>query len=103
MHARPILAIALGLSLLGAIAGCNDKLTSENYAKIENGMSLSQVQKFLGKGERLEVGGMSISGAGVAGGSAQSSQTSYNWRKGNKEIVVTFENGKVVSHNAKGL
>lgn len=98
MSIRRTIPAVLAACLLTGLVACEDKLTRENYEKITVGMSQSEVFKILGKGQKEEPSGMNISGAGIASGSAQTNQTTYTWRKGNVEIGVTFENGKVVSH-----
>ena len=78
-----------GLMLI-SVAGCASKVTQENYDKIENGMTLAQVQAILGKGE-LQTG---ASGAiGGLGGSAKM----YKWVDGDKTITITFVNDKVTT------
>lgn len=95
MKSRPVLTL-LAASLTLALVACEDKVTQENFDKITLGMTEGQVQGILGKGERLDVGGMSISGAGIAGGASPNSQTTYEWKSKNTMISVTFDGGKVV-------
>lgn len=50
----------LGLVVAGlCLAGCENKLTRENYDKIEVGMSVDQVVAILGPGEKMTQGGAS--------------------------------------------
>lgn len=87
-----------------ALAGCEDTVTEENYSKLTPGMSLSQVEKILGgAGERVEQGGMSISAAGLAGGSGANSQVTYSWKSGSREITATFQGDKLVNTGKAGL
>ena len=97
MYKRTVLCGLLlsGLLVMG-LAGCASKVTSENYDKIENDMTLAEVEGILGKGE-LQVGG---SGAlGDLGGSAKV----YKWTDGEKVITITFVNDKVKTRLQKGL
>ena len=48
MRRRLILSITLTALALLLLAGC-DRVTRENYAKIENGMTMEQVVKILGE------------------------------------------------------
>ncbi|GJQ30125.1 MAG: hypothetical protein HBSAPP03_20090 [Phycisphaerae bacterium] len=93
---RPAMLPLLAGCLLVGLVACDDKLSQENFDKITIGMTEGQVQGILGKGERLDVGGMSISGAGVASGAARNSQVTYEWKKKNTMISITFADGKVV-------
>jgi hypothetical protein len=86
-----------------ALCGCEDKITAENLALITPGMTMDQVVTILGEGERQELQGMSISAAGLAGGAASNSQTTYVWKGKGKEISVTFKDGKVVTTGRSGL
>lgn len=97
MSIRRAASAVLAALVLTTLVACEDKVTQENYDKITMGMSQAEVFKILGKGNREEPTGMNISGAGIAGGSNQTSQTTYTWRSGNTEIGITFENGKVVN------
>ncbi|CAG0966253.1 hypothetical protein PHYC_01000 [Phycisphaerales bacterium] len=97
MSIRRAASAVLASILLTTLVACEDKINQENYDKVTIGMSQAEVFKILGKGQREEPTGMNISGAGIASGSNQTSQTTYTWRKGNTEIGITFENGKVVN------
>lgn len=92
---KAVLALFAGCLLTGLVA-CDDKVSQENFDKITDGMTEGQVQGILGKGERLDVGGMSISGAGIASGAARNSQTTYEWKSGKTIISVTFQDGKMI-------
>ncbi|MDX2131108.1 MAG: hypothetical protein SFY69_03530 [Planctomycetota bacterium] len=98
--ARPVYAAVAALCLV-VLVSCDDKATPENYEKVTIGMTMGQVQGILGKGEVQDVGGMSISGAGVAGGSSQNSQVTWTWKNGNTEMSVTFDKGKVVNKSMR--
>jgi hypothetical protein len=100
---RVVLVLVAALMLL-PLAGCEDKITSENYDQIKTGMAVHDVEILLGgKGEMVERGGMSISGGGISTGSGQASQQLYEWHKGNKTISITAVDGKVVDKGKLGL
>ncbi|NLX21354.1 MAG: outer membrane protein assembly factor BamE [Phycisphaerae bacterium] len=81
-------ALLLGL-------GCS-KVTSDNYDKIETGMTVTQVEQILGKGAE-ETGGA------VAIGNLSGSAKTVTWVSGEKTITVTFANDKVVMKAKKGF
>ena len=92
------LTIALAAVVL-ALAGCEAKLNDDNVAKVTVGMSLSEVERLLGKGERDETGGVSISSGGVMGGSnaANSARQTYMWKEGDRQVVIEFKDMKVLA------
>ncbi len=96
MHkCRKIIGVALLALLFVGISGCG-KVTKSNYDKIENGMTVSQVEKILGKGtEKVDVGGA----IGKLSGSAKL----LTWGDEKKSITVTFANDKVVAKTQQGL
>lgn len=75
-------AAAVALALL--LAACS-KITQENYARIQDGMTEQQVIELLGPAS--ESGGMSV--LGVSGGSSK-------WVAKDAAITIQFVNGKVV-------
>ncbi len=96
---RAVLALA-AVGLLVFSAGCSN-LTRKNYDKIETGMSLSQVEKILGKNE---------TGGPVAGVTSMPEATEVMvWEekaKGKapaKSISVGLKDGRVVGKTAAGL
>lgn len=100
------LAVALCASSFLLCSGCEEKISDANFNAINTGMTLSEVEKILGgKGERQEISGVSISGAGIAGSSRGSGdQFTYVWKNnGNKEISVTTQGGKVISKGKAGF
>lgn len=92
---RILATAALTLGLLVSV-GCENKINDTNFAKIKPGMDITAVNAILGPGEKQENSGMSISGAGVAGGAAQNSQDTYVWHSKNMDITVICAGGKVV-------
>jgi len=98
-----VVGSAVAFTCVATLPGCEEKITQESYVQITPGMTLGQVEAMLGgKGERQEVTGMSVSGAGIAGGSS-STQEIYVWKKNRKEISVTMGGGKVVSVSKAGF
>ena len=81
--------------LLPTVAGCR-KVTKGNYDKIENGMSLAEVEKILGPGAEQ---------AGAAGtfGEIAGAGKVMSWEDGEQTITVTFVNDKVTAKSSKGL
>ncbi len=75
--------------------GCN-KVTSENYEKIRNGMTSAQVERILGKGVEQSGGGLAIGGLSASG-------KVVTWGDEERSITVTFANDKVVMKAQKGL
>lgn len=82
-------------AIVCTLPGCTNKVTLENYEKVQVGMTQGQVEGILGKGEVGTSVGMSISGAGVAGSSGGSVAV-YTWKNKNLEISVTYKDGKVL-------
>jgi hypothetical protein len=71
------------LALAFALAGCS-KVTAENFARIQDGMSERDVQAILGAPSESA----SVTVLGLSG-------TSAKWRDGNATITIQFANGKV--------
>jgi hypothetical protein len=80
-----VLAVAV-LFALGLLACGASRITSENFVKIQTGMTQAEVQAILGKPTES-------SGFDVAGFSGATS----TWRGGGVTITVQFVNGKVVA------
>src|SRR5262249_40189314 len=78
------------------VTGCTkSKVTKVNYDKIENGMTLDEVERILGSGT-LTAGDPSliVAKAGVDLGSGRPTTIEYTWDDGKKSIVVGFREGK---------
>lgn len=89
----------------GAVmTGCEeDRVNAESFDAITIGMTIGQVEGIMGKaGEKQEVTGTSISGAGLAG-AARSTQEIYVWKSGLNEISVTVVADKIVSKSKAGF
>ena len=96
MSKHMVLCGLLAASLLMlVVAGCGQstEVSKSSFEKIEIGMTLSQVQGILGKGE-VQVG--------TAGGLLSSAEV-YTWTQGEKNIAITFVNGKVKTKMQSGL
>lgn len=97
---RACIAIACVLVL----AGCESKVTQENYDKITVGMSLAQVEEILGSGEPQDSSGTSIESSGLtSGANVNPDAKTYVWQSEGKQIIVNFMKDKVVSKNKRGL
>jgi hypothetical protein len=90
------LSIALIITIF--FMSCSGKINKENYEKISNGMSVSQVESILGKGESMASSSVDL---GAYGGSH--STEVITWQKGTNVISVTFSNGKVMAKAQGGL
>lgn len=99
MSKHMVLCGLLAASLLMlVVAGCGQStdVSKEAYDKVENGMTMAQVEDILGKGE-LATG--ASGGLGDMTGSAKI----YTWTQGDKKITVTFVNEKVQTKMQSGL
>jgi hypothetical protein len=87
------------------LVGCESGLTQENYAKIQKGMTLVEVQKILGSSgeEDSAPTGMTISGGGIGGSSKESTDRIYVWKEDGVTVTVTIADGKVVDFRQTGL
>ena len=91
MNKRIVLCgLLLSGLMLMSVTGCASKVTQENYDKIENGMTLAQVQAILGKGELQ-------TGASSAIGCIFLLSRPVKWVDGDKTITITFVNDKVTT------
>ncbi|NBO92198.1 MAG: hypothetical protein EBV06_07765 [Planctomycetia bacterium] len=98
------LAVVFVLCLL--LTGCKSKVTKANYEKVQNGMTLDDVVKLLGKGEKETGDGSNVAGQfGVAlpstpvvgGGDV------YVWESDKSTVRITFRQGKVIHKMATGF
>lgn len=80
------------------LASCSGKLNKDNYDKISNDMSVSQVESILGKGESQASSNVDL---GEYGGNISSEV--MTWQSGTKVISITFSNGKVMAKAQNGL
>jgi len=102
------------LSLLAVILACclmipacgKSKLTKENFDKINNGMTLQEVEAVLGKGSKDEGDGSNVAaqvGVAIEAPSASKAIETYVWESGKKKITVYVTTGKVSGKRAEGL
>ena len=92
------LMVATVAMLAGAVLlGCSGdgKVSKDNFDKIQIGMTMEEVQDILGEGEK--------GSAGFEFGDAEMSGAVYTWAEGDKRIVVTFKDGKVIQKMQTGL
>jgi len=93
MSSRGILTALAVLGLLVCMAGCNN-LTRKNFDKIHDGMTLSQVEKILGKEE---------SGGPASTMPEATEVLTWQDKKAPRSIAVGFKDGRVVGKSATGL
>lgn len=89
-----LFVVALSLLLIS----CIGKLNKDNYDKISNGMSVSQVESILGKGKSQASSSVNL---GEYGGNISSEV--ITWQSGTKVISITFSKGKVMAKAQNGL
>ena len=89
-------SVIISLSIF--LVSCSGKLNKDNYEKISNGMSVSQVESVLGKGESQASSNVDL---GEYGGNISSEV--MTWQSGTKVISITFSNGKVMAKAQNGL
>lgn len=82
---KKVKLLAVGLALV-ALVGCGSKLTPENLAKVEGGMTQAQVEQILGKPTKVETGGA----LGI-------SATTMLYESGGKKVKIVIMNDSVMS------
>jgi hypothetical protein len=90
-----VAVIALIAYLLAGVVGCN-RVTRENYDKVQAGMTVQQVKEILGNPDETK-----SAGATVLGISAD--KTTMTWKSGDNSITVTFVSGSVVTTSMQNL
>ena len=83
---RRVIALTVLFVLLAATSSCSPKLSSNNVARIKNGMTTAEVKAILGVPSQTE----SQSVSGISG-------TTYVYRKGQSEIKIVFFNDRVTA------
>jgi hypothetical protein len=79
-----LLKLTLAVALSAFLFGCASKINQANYDKIENGMTMEQVEAILGKATEAKTAGIGpLSG------------TSAAWSSDTVTISIKFVNGKV--------
>lgn len=89
-----------------ALAGCGPtKITKANYDKIQNDMTLAQVEEILGSGNRQGADATNMGaqfGVDLGASAPPPSSVDYVWEKGKTNITVTFRSGKVTGKKFTG-
>jgi len=80
------------------LVSCSTKINKDNYQKISNGMSVSQVESILGNGESQASSNVDL---GEYGGNMSSEV--ITWQEGTNVISITFSNGTVMAKAQSGL
>lgn len=78
--------LMLCVAVLSLLVACGSKVTAANLDKVKNDMTTAQVQDILGKPTEVKTSGF----MGLT-------STTYTYKKGNSEIVITFVNDKVMT------
>ena len=86
------------------VLGCNSStepggsaaVNKSNLAKIKPGMSVTEVQAIMGAGDTVQNGSARMNNQRVP-------DEEHTWRNGDRSIVVTFVNGKVVYTTSANL
>jgi hypothetical protein len=98
-------AVLFLTALTLSLSGCGgSKITKGNYDKITKGMTEAEVEAIIGKGEVK-------ASASFDGPKTQSnpppglptSSKAIFWKSGGSEIVIWFQDGKVIGTDQKGL
>jgi hypothetical protein len=100
----PRIVLILLICLL--LPACKSKVNKANFDKVKEGMTLEEVQKILGKGEKETGDGSNVAAQfGVAIPSAPMSGGGdvYVWESNTSTIRLTFRGGKLVHKQATGF
>ena len=87
--------VALVAFVLAGAVGCN-RVTRENYDKVQPGMTLEQVKAILGEPDETKSGGVNVLGV-------TADKSTMTWKSGDKSITVTFVGDKVVTTGMSNL
>jgi hypothetical protein len=91
-------SIIILVTFMFCLFSCTSKVNKENYEKISNGMTVSQVEAILGKGESQASSNVDL---GDYGGNISSEV--ITWQDGMDIITITFSNGQVLAKGQSGL
>jgi hypothetical protein len=111
----PLASGVLALSVFAS--ACAGKMTSENYAKVANGMTAAQVEAILGPGTEQASSGVAVPAmpalpagvptpapaAGIGAPGTTVTTKVLVWQKGGKMITATFMNDQLVAKTQVGL
>ena len=95
--------LAIALTALCLLAGCEEKVTLDNYDQIQVGMAQHQVEAILGSGVSQDSGGRGIDSSGLMTGTGADSRSTYLWEENGKQIIITFENQVVKTKQKNGF
>ncbi len=84
--ARRLPQVGTMILLCSVLLGCGSKVTSENFEKIQPGMTQAEVTAILGDPTES-----SSIGVGPVGG------TTSTWKGNGRTITIQFVNGKVIA------
>jgi hypothetical protein len=90
-----VVAAALMGLMVVVLGGCGGNVSRSNFDKVEKGMTVTEVEKILGKG--------AVESTGTSIGSLELSGEVRVWQDKDKIIKVTFKDGRVSSKSAEGL
>jgi outer membrane protein assembly factor BamE (lipoprotein component of BamABCDE complex) len=90
-----VAVIALVAFVLAGVVGCN-KVSRENYDKVQPGMTVQQVKDILGNPDETKSGGVNVLGVSA-------DKTTMTWKSGDKNITVTFVGDNVVTTGMSNL
>ncbi len=80
--------VVLATAACALLAGCGSKVNKSNFDRIKVGMTQTEVEDILGKGEIKNSTSISMPGANMSG-------KQETWKDGDKTIMVTYMNDKV--------
>jgi hypothetical protein len=97
-------SVILCFVMLAVVSGCKSKVTQENYDKIVEGMTLKEVEHFLGEGKQQGDGSGVAAQVGIdlsapPGGRGQE----FVWESDTKKITATFVNGTLTKKTKSGF
>ena len=97
LYRRPAVCLLLVAMVGATLVGCGgSKVSKSNFDQVQNGMTVAEVEEVLGKGTAKAGSGGAL--AGIA-----ASAKVLSWTEGDKKIIVTFVNDKVVAKTQSGL
>lgn len=96
-------AALAGLLAVLPTVGCGEHLTVLKYERIEQGMTLEDVEQLLGRGVPHAGTPVSLVSAEPSAGGAVRGRQAFLWRSGERQVIVMFRAGKVVSKHRDGF
>ena len=83
---KTIASILACAALAVALGACQQRLTSENLAKVTKGMSMEEAERILGKPTSVETTELPLL-----------STTRYGYESGDDRVTLVFVNDKLIS------